>query len=106
MASLDDVVSTIKTGVTNIANIAQSIANVYPAATTTVSPKSTAVNNLGTTAGTVVIGTSSIRRGIMFHNPGTAAVYLYPTSITTAPTTTSLGGTILIAAGSTLMLPP
>lgn len=81
----------------------QSMTNAQPAATTTASPKFTGVT-LSTTAA-VVIGTSTTRHGMLLHNPGTTTCYIYVTGMSPAPTTSSLGGTILIAAGSTVTLP-
>ncbi len=96
--------------ISQLANIArqlsvwsQSITNSTPAATTTASPKFTAVS-LGTTAA-VVIGTSVLRHGILFHNPGTVTTYLYQTGMTSAPTTTVLAGAVMISPGGTFTLP-
>lgn len=83
----------------------QSITNSTPAATTTTSPKFTGVS-LGTASPTVVIAASTTRHGILFHNVGaTATVYLYQTGMTTVPTSTSLGGAILLFPGATLSFP-
>lgn len=82
---------------------AQSINNATPVPTTTASPKFTAVQL--TTTASVIIGTSVLRHGLLLHNPGTAAAYVFQTGLTPAPTTTVLAGSILIAAGSTLSLP-
>jgi hypothetical protein len=78
----------------------QSITNSQPVPTTTSSPKFTAVT-LGTSAITTVIGSSTIRHGIIFHNPGTTnTCYIFPTNLTPVPTTSSLAGTIAIAPGA------
>lgn len=77
--------------------------NAQPAATTTTSPKFTAVN-LSTTSA-VVIGTSAVRHGIMMHNPGTSNIYVYQTGMASAPTTTTLGGSIVVYPGGTISLP-
>ena len=52
------------------------------------------------------------RHGLIFHNPGTADAYIFPTIVyafpaltTTAPTSAVLGGSIKIAAGSSWLLP-
>lgn len=83
----------------------QSITNSTPAATTTGSPRFTGAS-LGTASPTVVIAASTTRHGIIFHNVGgTASVYLYQTGMTTVPTSTSLGGSILILPGATLEMP-
>lgn len=81
----------------------QSITNSTPAATTTSSPRFTAVN-LSTTA-VAVIATSSLRHGILFHNPGTVTTYLYQTGMTSAPTTSALAGSVMISPGGTFTLP-
>ena len=52
-----------------------------------------------------MISTSAIRHGILFHNPGTANCYIYQTGMTSAPTTSVLGGSIVIYPGGTLSLP-
>jgi len=83
----------------------QSITNSTPAATTTVSPKFTAVS-LGTASISVVISTSSIRHGLMFHNPGgTATCYIFQTGMASAPTTGNLAGALAVAPGSTVQWP-
>jgi len=81
----------------------QSITNAVPAATTTSSPKFTAVT-LSTTQ-SVVIATSLVRHGLVMHNPGTANVYVYTTDISASPSTSSLAGTIVIYPGGTLSFP-
>lgn len=83
----------------------QSITNAQPKATTAVSPKFTGVS-LGTAAITQIIASSSIRHGMILHNPGaTATIYVFPTNIATTPSTTNLAGTLAIAAGSTVQWP-
>ena len=81
----------------------QSITNATPAATTTSSPKFTAVT-LGT-ATVTVISTSVIRHGLLMHNPGTSNCYVYQTGMASAPNTTVLAGAIVIYPGGTLTLP-
>jgi len=99
-------VSVLQNVARQIGVYAQSIANAYPAATTTASPRSLGFNNIGTTA-TAVLSTSSIRHGLIFHNPGTAAnIYVFPTPITTTPTTAALGGALLIATTASVVLSP
>lgn len=102
-----DLVSTQKGGVQNLARVALSIGNAFPQATATSSPKATGLNSLGTSTAIVVIGTSTVRHGVLFHNPGgtTVIVYVFPSTMTPAPTTTTLGGTLGIAGGSTVFLP-
>src|SRR5271163_2123658 len=74
----------------------QSITNSQPVPTTTASPKFTAVT-LGTSAITTVIGSSSIRHGMILHNPGaTATAYIFPTNLVPQPTTSNLAGTLAI----------
>lgn len=81
----------------------QSITNSAPAATTTASPKFTAVSL--STATSSIIGTSVLRHGIVMHNPGTATCYVYLTGMSPAPSTTSLGGSVVIYPGGTLAFP-
>ena len=81
----------------------QSITNSTPAATTTASPKFTAIS-LSTTA-SVLIATSVLRHGLVMHNPGTATCYVYQTGMASPPTTAVLGGSIVIYPGGTLSFP-
>jgi len=104
MAGVDDVVSSIKTGVTNLANLAGGMVNAYPPPTATVSPAATGLNALGTTAATIAVASSTTRHGIIFHNPGTTSVYVYPTAIATAPTVSAVGGAFLILPAGTLKM--
>jgi hypothetical protein len=68
--------------------------------------KSTAIS-LGTSAAPV-IGVNPERQTIMFHNPGTSAAYIAPTTTATGaplvPTLSALAGTFQIPAGGTLVL--
>jgi len=81
----------------------QSITNSTPAATTTASPKFTAVTlSTGTSS---IIGTSVIRHGLVMHNPGTSNSYVYQTGMSPSPSSTSLGGTVVIYPGGTLAFP-
>ncbi len=98
-----EAVSQLQNIARNLGLWAQSLVNASPIPTTTVSPRFTAVQ-LSTTA-TTVIGTSVLRHGIMFHNPGTGSLYLYQTGMTSAPTTTVLAGSIVIYPGDTWTLP-
>lgn len=86
-------------------SVGGSIVALSVATTTTASPQAIGFNNISTTA-TAILSTSSLRRGVMFHNPGTAAIYVYPTGMTTAPTTAILGGSMVIYPGGTLSLGP
>ena len=99
-----DAVSALQNIARQIGVYAQSIANAYPAATTTSSPGAIGINSISTTAG-VVLGTSTIRHGLVFHNPGTANIYVFPTAISTTPTTSLVGGTFIIYPGGTLTMP-
>lgn len=101
---VSEVISQLQNIARQLSIWSQSIANATPAATTTTSPKFTGVT-LSTTA-VVVIGTSTLRHGMLFHNVGnTANVYLYQTGMTSAPTTSVLAGSIVIYPGGTLPLP-
>lgn len=105
MAGADEVISQLQNIAVQLAAWNQSVSNATPAATTTASPKFTGVN-LGTASASVLISTSSIRHGIIFHNPGgTATCYVFPTGIATTPTTSSLAGALGIAPGSTVQWP-
>ena len=84
---------------------AQAQFNAYPVPTTTTSPKFTGVT-LGTTGTTVLIATSSLRHGIIFHNCGaTATCYIFPTGISSVPTTSAPAGSLSIAPGSSVVWP-
>ena len=101
MAALDDLNSTQKGGVQNLSQIARAIANTMPIATASTSPVATGINTLSTTI-MVVIASSVIRHGIVFHNPGTVNAYVFPTAIATAPTTALVGGSFIIDPGGTV----
>lgn len=81
----------------------QSITNSQPVPTTTASPKFTAVNL--STAASVIVAASTIRHGIVLHNPGTTTCYVYQTGMASPPTTSVLAGALLIAAGSSVVWP-
>jgi hypothetical protein len=106
MASIGDINSTLQNIARQLGLSAQSDQLAVPAATTTSSPKFTGVA-LSTTGSTVLVATSAIRHGIMFHNPGaTATIYVFPSNIATVPVTSSLAGALAIAPGSTVQWPP
>ena len=86
--------STLQNIARNLGIAATVLANIAPVQTTTSSPAATAINNLATTIATV-IGTSFVRHGIIFHNPGTNNVYVFPTLATTV-TTSLVGGAFII----------
>ncbi len=78
----------------------QSITNSQPVPTTTASPRFTAVT-LSTSTITTVIGSSSIRHGMILHNPGAVSTaYIFPTNLTPQPTTSNLAGTLAIGPGA------
>lgn len=105
MAGTDEVISQLQNIAVQLAAWNQSLSNGTPAATTTASPKFTAVT-LGTAAITPLIASSVIRHGIVFHNPGgTATCYVFQTGMATSPTTSSLGGALAIAPGSSVLWP-
>lgn len=103
MATIDDINSTLQNVAQQIGLLAKTMINAAPAQTTTASPKSTSINNLGTAIATV-IGTSTLRHGIIFHNPGTVNVYLFPT-LNTAVATNAVGGAFIILPAGSLSLP-
>ena len=82
----------------------QSQLNAYPIPSSTMSPAYTAVT-LNTTTATLIVSTSVLRHGMILHNPGTTAAYIWPTTVTTALSSAVVGGSMLIAAGSSVMLP-
>lgn len=101
----DDMISTGQNIVRQIGQFAQSIANTNPAATTTASPRALGFNSITTTAA-VIVSNSTTRHGLIFHNPGTANIYVFPTAITTSPTTAIVGGSFIIYPGGTLTFSP
>ena len=104
--ALSDLVSTQKGGVQTLAVVAKSLANAMPGATASTSPVVTGLNTV-TTAPTVAVAPNQFRHGIVFHNPGSNnTIYIYPSSITTVPTTSLLGGSFAIATGSTITFSP
>jgi hypothetical protein len=105
MAGADDFVNQGQNIARQIGEYARSITNTNPAPTSTVSPYFTGVNSLGTTGTTILVTASTSRHGILFHNPGTTSVYIFPSSIATVPTTSSIGGTVVIYGGGTFQMP-
>ena len=105
MAGADEVISQLQNIAVQLAAWNQAVSNATPAATTTASPKFTGVS-LSTSAITVLVSTSSIRHGMVLHNPGsTATCYVFQTGIATTPSTSNLAGTISLAPGSTVSWP-
>ena len=105
MAGADEVISQLNNIAVQLAAWNQAVSNATPAATTTASPKFTGVT-LGTATPTVLVGTSVIRHGIVFHNPGgTATCYVFKTGMAPTPTTSSLGGSLAVAPGSSVLWP-
>lgn len=102
---LNDLVSTQKGGVQTLAVVAQALVNAFPKATASTSPVATGLNSIATAA-VVAIAANTLRHGIMFHNPGTATIYVYPTSIAAAPTVSSVGGSFVVYPGGTLQFSP
>lgn len=89
----------------NLALQAQSEVNSGPVPTTTLSPQfASAV--LSTVTPTLIVGTSALRHGVILHNPGTTAAYIWPTSATAGLSSSALGGAMLVAAGSSVILAP
>lgn len=106
MASADDINSTLQLIARNLGAQVQSQANATPNATASTSPVSYPYNNIGTASATTVIGVNASRYGLLFHNPGaTASIYIYPSAMTSVPSTTALGGTFVIYPGETLPFP-
>ncbi len=105
MASADDVNSTLQLIARQLSNQATFMSNSTPAATASTSPVSYPFNNIGTSTATAIIAANANRYGLIFHNPGTANVYVYPSAMTSAPTFASVGGSFIIYPGGTLSFP-
>lgn len=105
MTDLSDINSTLQLIARQLGNQTQHQANATPTATASTSPVSYGFGNLGTSTATTIIVANSNRYGLIFHNPGTANVYVYPSAMTSAPTVAAPGGAFLIYPGSTLSLP-
>lgn len=102
--SQSELINQLQNIATRLAGGVQAITNATPIPTTTTSPKFTAVSL--STATSSIIATSSIRRGMLFHNVGlTAIVYIYGSAMSPAPSSSSIGGTIGIYPGGTFTLP-
>ena len=99
-----EAVSQLQNIARNLALWAQSQVNAIPVPTTTASPAFTSVT-LGLTTATLIVSTSVLRHGMILHNPGTTAAYIWPTATTTSLATSNLGGSMLVAAGSSVILP-
>lgn len=105
MASADDINSTLQNIAKQLGNWAQSQNNCFPVPTTATSPVVIGYNALSTAAMTVALATTT-RKGLIFHNPLLNHVYIYPSNMTTVPTTTAFGGSIVLHPGATWELPP
>ncbi len=94
--------------VNSSATVNASLSNAFPPATTATSPVATGVNNLST-ASISVLGTSTTRHGVVFHNPNLPSssinVYVYPSAIGSPPTLAAPGGAFLILPGDRLPFP-
>lgn len=86
--------------------LGSSIVNVFRPATASSSPITTPVNNIGTTAISVLPANLN-RHGLIFHNPATTNIniYVFQSTIATAPSLSSLGGAFLIIPGASLPFP-
>jgi hypothetical protein len=106
MATIDDINSTLQNIARQLGNWSQSQSNATPFATASTSPISYPFNNIGTATATAIIAANTNRYGLIFHNPGaTASIYVFPSAMTVAPTTSTLGGSFVIYPGSTLSFP-
>lgn len=102
VSGLTEAVNELRNVARQLSAQSQSMLNASPVPTTTSSPKFTGVS-LGTASVSVVISTSSVRHGLLFHNPGaTATIYVFPTNIATTPSTSNLAGALAIATGATV----
>ena len=88
-----------------VTTINKSIANTMPVSTASSSPVATGINTIATAA-SVAIAANTTRHGIMFHNPGGTTIFLYPTTISIAPTLASTGGAFALYGGGTLQFSP
>lgn len=105
MPGADEVITQLQNISVQLSAWNQSQSNAIPVAATAASPKFTGVS-LSTAAVTLLVSTSSIRHGMMFHNPGgTATCYIFPTGIATTPSTSNLAGALAIAPGSSVIWP-
>lgn len=104
--NLVDLISTLKGSGQSLAGVLLALGNSFPQATASASPVMTGVNNLGSTAVSVVAARTS-RHGIVFHNPATANVvaYVYASNMTTAPTLAAPGGALEILPGASFPFP-
>ncbi len=101
---LVEAVSQLQNIARNLGAWSQSQTNAYPVPTSTISPQFTGVNLNNTTA-TIILGTSVLRHGMILHNPATTVAYIWPTIVTSSLSSSVLAGALLIAAGSSVMLP-
>src|SRR5258705_1511438 len=104
MGGYSEGISQLQNIARNLALWSQSQVNAVPVPTSTISPQFTWVNFNNTTA-TLIVSTSVLRHGMILHNPSTTAAYVWPTTVTTSLASTSLKGSMLIAAGSSVILP-
>lgn len=102
--SLSDILSAMQNGVTAINRLNERLTTAFPTSTGAVSPVATGVNTLTTTV-SVVLSSNAIRHSVIFHNPGTINIYLFPSNITTVPTLATVGGSFLMLPASTLSFP-
>lgn len=115
MASADDINSTIQNVARNLGLLAQAEQAIATAvvematpfvATTTASPKFTGVQ-LGTSAVTTVIASSTTRKGLILHNVGSTVIaYVFPSLTSPTPTTTALAGAMAIPPGASVAFSP
>ncbi len=105
MATIDDINSTLQLIARNLGAQVQSQVNSTPNATASTSPVSYPFNNIGTSTATAIIAANATRYGLLFHNPGTASIYVYPSAMTSAPTFAAVGGSFVVYPGGTLSLP-
>lgn len=104
-ADAQNINSTLQNIARQLGLTAQSQVNTFPIATIATSPVVIGYNSLGTTAQTVALATTT-RHGLIFHNPTSGQVLLYPSNMTTAPTTSLVGGAVVLHPGGTWELPP
>ncbi len=103
MGGYSEGISQLQNIARNLSLWAQSQLNAYPVPTSTVSPQFTAVS-LNTTSATLIVAASTIRHGMILSNPGTTGAYIWPTAVTSSLSSSALGGSMLIAAGSSMIL--
>ncbi len=93
-------------GTLSLTSLSSSIVQAFRPATSSSSPVTTGVNNIGTAA-ISVIGANASRHGLFFHNPATTNVnmYVFQSTVSSTPTLSAPGGAFLILPADTFPFP-